>query len=214
MNNNNRAQTVLDAFVKAASEYGLPHRVRSDKGGENVLVAEYMLRQRGIQNKPFIAGRSVHNQRIERMWRELWNGVTVLFYNLFHFMEDTGLLQVENELHLQVLHLVFIPLIQNHLDRFRDAIQRRPLRTENQRTPLQLWLSGQIQETEPDIEITNYGIDVEEEAVVEINSVTVPDTPLIPEGLRTDLQPILSKESACFRMDIFEETVKYIQENM
>jgi hypothetical protein len=87
------------------------------------------------------------------MWRELWNGVTVLFYNLFHFMEDTGLLQVENELHLQVLHLVFIPLIQNHLDRFRDAIQRRPLRTENQRTPLQLWLSGQIQETEPDIEV-------------------------------------------------------------
>jgi hypothetical protein len=63
-------------------------------------------------------------------------------------------------------------------------------------------------------QITNYGIDVEEEAVVEINSVTVPDTPLIPEGLRTDLQPILSKESACFRMDIFEETVKYIQENM
>lgn len=62
VNNNNRAEIVLQAFREAVTEYGLPERVRSDKGGENVKVAEYMLMNHGFNKKCFITGRSVHNQ--------------------------------------------------------------------------------------------------------------------------------------------------------
>lgn len=59
----NRASTVLQSFIAAVEQYGLPSRVRSDKGGENTDVAEFMIRSRGNNRNSHITGRSVHNQR-------------------------------------------------------------------------------------------------------------------------------------------------------
>jgi hypothetical protein len=60
-------------------------------------------------------------------------------------MEDDGLLDVDNEIHLLVLHVVFLRRIQSSIDQFVDAGSRRPLRTEHKRTSLQLWISGQLE---------------------------------------------------------------------
>ena len=40
---NNRASTVFSLFHSAILQYGLPSRVRSDSGGVNVHVADFML---------------------------------------------------------------------------------------------------------------------------------------------------------------------------
>ena len=70
----NRADTVFQCFREAIRQYELPYRVRSDHGGENVRVAEYMLLhpERRAERNSFITGRSVHNSCIERLWHDVF----------------------------------------------------------------------------------------------------------------------------------------------
>lgn len=60
---NNRSQTVLALFEEGVEEFTLPSRVRGDQGGENVLVADYMIRRRGPNRGSYITGSSKFNTR-------------------------------------------------------------------------------------------------------------------------------------------------------
>ena len=81
----------------------------------------------------------MHNQRIERLWRDVFGGCICLFYELFHDMEYDGLLNPDDDSQLWCLHFVFIPIINRH--NWREAYIQHSLRTEH-KTRMQLWISG------------------------------------------------------------------------
>ena len=91
---NNTAETVHNNFAAAIDTYGIPSRIRTDRGGENTLVWEKMELLRGPNRGSFIAGTSVHNQRIERLWRDVWMYVTCQYYYTFQAMEVEGIISI------------------------------------------------------------------------------------------------------------------------
>ncbi|CAB5346870.1 unnamed protein product [Rhizophagus irregularis] len=109
---NNKAETVLNLFNEAISNWEIPHRCRGDRGGENILIAEWMVNYRGI-----------------------------LYHDVFIHLEREYGLDPNNEIHLWCLHYVYLPIINKALNIFQNQWNHHRLSTEHHQSPYQLFLA-------------------------------------------------------------------------
>ena len=204
--NNNAATTVFDAFSEGISEFGMPTHVRSDHGGENYEVWRYML---STYDDPshVITGRSTHNERVERMWRDVTRCVSSSFIDVFYALESDGALDPANEVDIFCLHLVFLPRINKALADFRGSWNRHPLSTEGNMSPLQLFTEGLCETAAADQANVNQSptpyLTADSEArstfgETEVTSVEVPSNLFAPcSQLLAELQSSINPLSEC-----------------
>lgn len=141
---NNLATTALQYFQQGVNKYGLPSTVRGDCAVENFDVARFTISNRGTYRGSFITGRSVHNSRIERLWREVNRLVTSHYSAIFRHMEHHGILDATSELDLFILHYVFQPRIAMSLEEFTVQWNYHGIRTVGHNSPLALWSYGMV----------------------------------------------------------------------
>ena len=78
--------------------------------------------------------RTTRNQRIERLWHEVFRYVSFLFY-CFYSLEASGYLDLNDPIHLFVLHYVFAPRTNYALNEFKLASNLKPVGTEHNWKP-------------------------------------------------------------------------------
>ena len=209
--NNNFSETVLSCFLEAIQEYGIPSRVRKDHGGENMQVWEFMEEQRGAGRSSYIAGQSVHNSRIERLWRDVYRSVSSSYAALFYDLEHAGALNPTNDADLFALHYIFLPRTNSSLVAFTSAWNNHPLSTENNLTPLQIYTAysqgSRLFDEVIDPALYGYDPDEPHSSTDEEQSVIVPPTniPLSQSSVdqlnaQLDFHAILHMHAQCMRM--------------
>jgi hypothetical protein len=129
-------------FQAGTPVFHYPRRIRTDHGTGNIAVAREMLHRYGPSANPVITGQSVHNQRIERLWCDMFSFVLSYYRNLFFYLESIHLLDPNYEINMYALHFTYLPRINMALDHFVSQWNNHPLSSEGNRTPLQKWTEG------------------------------------------------------------------------
>ena len=76
-----------------------------DFGLENINVTRFMLATRGLNQGSIMTWKSVHNQRIQHLRRDVNRIIVSRFSNIFLYLEHVQHLDVDDEKDLYTVHL-------------------------------------------------------------------------------------------------------------
>ena len=140
-------------------------------------------------------------------------------------MEDNGYLDISDKKDLFCLQYVYVPRINRHISMFLDGYHNHPIRTESNRTPLQLWVEGQhnyqpIQnDLITDTDMETYGIHWEGPLPLETFSspndqdtgISIPEfSNLVFDHLALEIDPL--QESSSNGVDVYLLLRDYVKQ--
>ena len=110
-------------FLDCARQLGgVPRVVRADRGTENINVCAIQRFLRADSNdsfaedKNFMYGTSMSNQRIESWWSQLRKSNSDWWMEFFRDMRDTGVYDDSNLIHVNCLAYCFMPILRKELN--------------------------------------------------------------------------------------------------
>ena len=217
--NNNLSTTVFAQFQRAVEQFGRPIRVRSDHGGENVLVWQDMVNENGPES--VIVGCSVRNQRVERFNLDINTNVTRQFFAIFRDLEFEGCLNPSNETDIFCLRYVYGPRINRVLNQFVSAHNHHAISSEGSATPMQLYhaywhlseLHGSSIHSVPNpvVDVQHLLSNPSELPYVEVQDRACPLSSEKFDELRRLIDPL--RPSSCLGKDVFDRTVEFVAQS-
>lgn len=164
-----------------------------------------------------LTGSSTHNQRIERLWRDVFRCAVTVYHQLFHYLEECGKLDPLSDTDLYCLHLVYLPKINEVLKSFVDGWNSHAITTEHNMTPLQLFSTGSILKPQSQASLPFDDMNECEDVADDVSMVEVPPTHIVlsPEK-HTELSLLLqtANTTSNFNIDVYDLVRHFVYQNV